>query len=95
MVADESTVTATGLNTIHREGQVRHVQAEKITVKVTPRTGGTPSGKVTVVAGATTVCVIKLTRGKDSCTLGPRKLKPGSYQLTGAYSGARTYARSA
>ena len=58
---------------------------------VKPRAGGTPTGTVTVIAGSTTICVIKLAKGKGSCTLGAKKLKPGSYQLSGTYGGDRIY----
>ena len=34
-------------------------------------------------------------KGKGSCTLGAKTLKPGNYQLSGVYSGDRTYGGSA
>jgi hypothetical protein len=39
--------------------------------------------------------VIELARAKGSCTLTAKKLKPGSYRLTGIYGGDRTYDGSA
>jgi len=94
-VADESTATATTLKLSAATVKYGHEQSEKLSVSVHPRTGGTAGGKVTVIAGATTICVIKLASGKGSCRLTAKKLKPGSYRLTGIYSGDRTYDGSA
>jgi Bacterial Ig-like domain (group 3) len=94
-LADESTATATSLKLSAATIKFGHEQSEKLSVTVHPRTGGTPSGTVTVIAGSTTICVIKLAKGKGSCTLGAKTLKPGSYQLTGTYGGDRTYDGSA
>jgi len=77
-----------------RNGKFGQEQKENITVKVGGRAGGTPGGKVTVLAGARTVCVIKLAGGKGSCKLGAKALKPGHYQLTAAYGGSQTYVGS-
>lgn len=94
-VADESTATSTTLKLSAATVRFGHEQAEKLTVVVKPRTGGTPTGKVTVAAGKTTLCTIKLAHGKGSCTLAAKRLKPGKYRLTGAYDGDRSYAGSA
>jgi Bacterial Ig-like domain (group 3) len=69
-------------------------QAELFTVQVAPATSGTPTGNVTVKAGATAVCTIILTNGTGNCTLTPRQLARGSYQITATYNGDTTYARS-
>ena len=45
-------------------------------------------------AGATAVCTIILTNGTDNCTLTPRQLARGSYQITATYNGDTTYAKS-
>jgi hypothetical protein len=95
MVSDESTATVTSLKLSAATIKFGHEQSEKLSVTVHPRTGGTPSGKVTVIAGSTTICVIKLAKGKGACTLGAKTLKPGSYRLTGIYGGDRTYGGSA
>jgi hypothetical protein len=94
MVADESTVTATSLGLSAAKIRFGHEQAEKISVKVTGRTGGTPGGKVTVKAGSAAICVITLTHGKGSCAPAARKLRPGSYHVTAVYGGSGTYAGS-
>ena len=95
LVADESSVTATHLALSVSKVRYGHEQAEKLSVKVQPRTGGTPSGKVTVLASGTALCLIKLAKGTGSCTLPATKLKPGSYRLTGVYGGDRHYNGSA
>jgi Bacterial Ig-like domain (group 3) len=69
-------------------------QAELFTVQVTPATSGTPTGNVTVKAGATAVCTIILTNGTGNCTLTPRQLARGSYQITATYNGDTTDAKS-
>jgi hypothetical protein len=94
-LADESTATTTALGLSGARIKFGHEQSEKLSVKVEPRTGGTPSGKVTMLAGGTKICAIKLAAGKGSCALSARQLKPGSYQLTAAYGGSQAYAGSA
>jgi Bacterial Ig-like domain (group 3) len=71
-----------------------HEQAERISVKVKPRTSGTPTGKVTIKAGSVTVCVAKLKGGKGSCSPGATKLNPGVHHLTASYGGDATFAGS-
>jgi hypothetical protein len=93
-LADESTATSTALGLSAATVRFGHEQAEKVSVKVSPRTGGTPSGAVAVRAGGKTVCVIKLAGGKGSCLLAAKALKPGRYQLTAGYGGSKTYAGS-
>ena len=87
----------TGTSLALSAGRVRfgHERAERLSVKVTPRTGGTPGGKVTVKAGSRTLCVIRLAHGKGGCTLAAKQLRPGSYRLTARYGGDASYAGSA
>src|SRR5262249_41239796 len=47
-IAERSPATATSLALSARRITAGHEQAERLTVKVTPRTGGTPAGKVTI-----------------------------------------------
>jgi hypothetical protein len=93
-VSTSSPVTNTGLTLSTGKVRVGQEQKETISVKVSPRTGGTPSGTVTVRAGARAICAIKLTRGAGSCQLGAKQLKPGHYRITAAYGGSQTYAGS-
>jgi hypothetical protein len=77
-------------------------QAARVSVSVTAR-GSTPGavavGKVTVRAGSLTVCVIKLTaatgKAAGGCTLTPRELKPGTYQIVATYPGSSPFQSSA
>ena len=70
-------------------------QTETLTATVTPATGGTPTGNVTVKSGSRTVCTITLASATGQCTLTGSQLVPGSYPLTATYSGDDTYATSA
>ena len=69
-------------------------QAELFTVQVDPATSGTPTGNVTVKAGAVAVCTIILTSGTGNCSLTATQLRRGIYQITATYNGDRTYAAS-
>jgi hypothetical protein len=94
-VTDKSTVTSTVLAMSAARARSGHEQAVRITVRVASRTGGTPGGHVAVTAGKTTVCLITLKGGQGNCTMGPNKLRPGTYQLLATYRGSTVYARSA
>ena len=91
-ITQEPTRTAVSLSaaraTFGRE------QAERISVRVRPRTGGTPTGKVTIKAGQAVVCTATLTAGRATCSPGATKLRPGVYHLTAGYEGDSTFAAS-
>lgn len=89
----QSTKTSLGLSA----GTVKygHEQAEHLTVSVTPADAGPATGTVTVAAGKTVLCTLKLSSGHASCTLAARKLKAGRYHVTAAYAGAPYFAKSA
>jgi hypothetical protein len=91
-VAKEPTITDLTLSadTIARGSE----QAELFTVQVDPATSGTPTGNVTVKAGAVAVCTIILTSGTGNCSLTATQLRRGTYQITATYNGDRTYAAS-
>jgi hypothetical protein len=73
-----------------------HEQSAKVTATVAAKHGpGRPGGTVAVTAGSVTVCVITLKAGTGSCTLAPKKLKPGSYALVARYRGQPEYNGSA
>jgi hypothetical protein len=57
--------------------------------------GSTPTGKVTIKASATTLCVITLKSGKGSCTLSTKKLAVGTRHLVATYSGSTDFDGSA
>jgi hypothetical protein len=71
-----------------------HEQSERLTVRVVPRFSGAPAGTVTVRAGSTVVCAIKLASGAGSCTLTASKLVAGSYQLVASYPGSVSFVAS-
>ena len=95
MVSDESSVTATGLSLSTAKARFGHEQGEKISVKVSPQYRRHPRWKGHRQSRARNALRDQAARGKDSCALAPKKLKPGSYQLTAIYSGDRTYHGSA
>jgi hypothetical protein len=73
-----------------------HEQSARVSVTVTAKHGpGIPGGAVTVTAGSVTVCVITLKAGTGSCTLAPKRLKPGRYALVARYRGQPEYSGSA
>jgi hypothetical protein len=95
VTADRSAVTATILALSAGRARFGSERAERISVKVTPRTGGTAGGKIIVKAGSRVICLIRLAGGKGSCTLPAKKLRPGRYRITAGYGGSGTYAGSA
>jgi len=70
-------------------------QSERLSVAVAPQFGGIPAGTVTIKAGSRTLCAVTLKSGKGSCTLTPKELKPGTYQLTASYPGGTDFTGSA
>ena len=92
-IAAQPTTTALTLSA----GKVRagHEQAEHLTVRVKPRTSGTPADQVTIKAGTTTLCKITLSHATGGCTLSKNKLRPGTYHLTASYAGTTRFAGSA
>jgi hypothetical protein len=68
-----------------------HEQREHLTVTVSPRYTGVPSGKVAILAGPATVCRLTLRRGSASCTLSSHKFRPGSYRLHAHYDGSSAF----
>ena len=65
-------------------------QDEQFTATVTGD-GGTPTGTVTVSAGATTVCTIALVGGTGSCAPTAEQIPVGTVTLSAAYSGDDTF----
>ncbi len=68
-----------GAVTFGREG------SERLSVVVTPRYAGPATGTVTLTAGRTTVCVIRLSKGAGACRPSAYKLRPGTYHLVARY----------
>ncbi len=68
-------------------------QTEQLTVRVSAASG-TPSGTVTVKAGAKVLCTIGLKSGKGACALAAKKLGPGSYSLIASFHGSTHFIAS-
>ena len=67
-------------------------QVEHVSVTVSPEfASSTPTGLVTVKESMSTVCVIRLTSDKGSCTLSANKLPPGIYHLVATYGGSTDF----
>jgi hypothetical protein len=64
-----------------------HEHSERLSVTVLPQYAGIPAGKVTIKAGAATLCVITLHSAKGACRLAASELRPGIHRLTAAYRG--------
>jgi hypothetical protein len=70
-------------------------QSEQLSVHVAPKYSGVPAGTVTVHAGGTVVCTVKLASGAGSCRLAAQALAPGSYHLVASYGGGTDFDNSA
>jgi Bacterial Ig-like domain (group 3) len=68
-------------------------QAERVSVTVSA-VSGTPAGTVTITAGPTPVCTIRLASGEGSCTLPATKFAPGAVLLTASYALSAGFAPS-
>ena len=67
-------------------------QAERLSIRVLPEYPGlTPTGTVTVKSPGRTLCRIRLSSGKGSCRLSPKRLKVGSYHLRATYKGGTNF----
>lgn len=72
-----------------------HENAERLSVTVSPQYHGTPGGRVTVKAGATTLCVITVRAGAGGCVLTARQLRAGTYPAVASYGGSASFKGSA
>ena len=70
-----------------------HEQTEKLSVTVAATTPS-PSGTVTVLWRGVTICRITLAKAGGSCTLTPKQLPPGSYNLVAKYTGDANFTGS-
>jgi hypothetical protein len=84
-VVKANTATALRLSASHVPyGQE---QREKLTVRVSPRYAGRPSGTVRIRWRGVTVCVITLSKDTGTCKLPAKLLAPGTRNLVAAYQG--------
>lgn len=87
-VVSAPAATSTTLALSAAKAKFGHEQAERLTATVSAQAAGTPTGKVTFLAGKAAVCVATLSAsGKATCTLKASQLKPGIYHLTASYGG--------
>jgi hypothetical protein len=91
-ITQEPTRTAVALSTA--KATFGREQAERISVRVRPRTSGTPTGQVTIKSGSTVVCAATLMDGKATCSPRATTLRPGADRLTASYAGDSTFAAS-
>jgi hypothetical protein len=69
-------------------------EAEHVKVTVSAK-AGTPTGSVTVTAGAAAICKITLKAGTGSCALPAVRFAPGPVKVAASYGGAPGFGRSA
>ena len=70
-------------------------QVELMSVQVSPEfPAPTPTGKVTISAGKSTLCVLALLSGKGSCGLTSKEFKAGTYHIVATYGGSFKFAGS-
>ncbi|HUD39422.1 MAG TPA: Ig-like domain-containing protein, partial [Streptosporangiaceae bacterium] len=62
-------------------------QTERVSVRVSPHTSGSPTGTVTVKHGSATVCTITLASAAGSCAVPATKLGAGKPTVTAVYEG--------
>ena len=91
IVAAESPAGSAALATNVATVKFGQEQSAKLAINVKPQTGGTPAGEVTINAGQKTLAVVTLKRGKATWTFPPKKLPPGTYQLTASYASSNGY----
>jgi hypothetical protein len=87
-VLQRSTAAATATSAALSTAQLTYgdEQAEKVTATVRATTPA-PTGTITVTAGGTALCTIKLASGTGSCTLPVAGLAPGKATLNAHYAG--------
>ena len=87
--------TRTGLRLSVARVTFRHEQVEHFMVSVSPTySGTTPTGRVTISAYGTRLCVTWLRSGKGSCTLPAKKLHAGGYRIVASYGGSADFSGS-
>jgi hypothetical protein len=91
-VADESTAASATLTVSAAKVNYGQEQAGRVTITVTPRTGGTPAGTVTVKAGSAKLMTLTLNAaGAAALNLPAKALKVGTYQLTASYASSNGF----
>jgi hypothetical protein len=91
IVSAESPAASAALARNTATVQFGHEQSERLTITIKPETGGTPTGNVTIKAGQRTLATVPLTSGQATWTMPAKKLRPGTYRLTGTYTSSNGY----
>jgi hypothetical protein len=91
IVSAESPTASAALARTTATVQFGHEQSERLTISVKPEAGGTPAGDVTIKAGQRTLATVPLTSGQATWTMPAKKLRPGTYRLTGTYTSSNGY----
>jgi hypothetical protein len=86
--------TRTALRLSARTVNSPHERAERLSVLVTPQYAGLVTGTVTVTAGRTTICVIRLNNDAGACRLSRRQLRPGAYRLVARFGRTTDFSSS-
>ena len=87
--------TSTGFSPSVAHVAYRHQTTERFHVEVTPEfSGATPTGRVVISTGSTSICSITLTNGSGSCKLRQKQLARGKYHLLATYQGDTNTNRS-
>jgi hypothetical protein len=71
-----------------------HEQAERVSVNVDDVFGSVPTGTVTIKAGKSVACTIKLKARKGSCTVPSTRFGPGTIGVTAFYGGGISFQTS-
>lgn len=91
IVSVESPASSAALARNTSTVQFGHEQSLRLTINVKPETGGTPAGDVTIKAGQRILATVPLTSGQVTWTMPAKKLRPGTYRLTGTYTSSNGY----
>ena len=87
----ETVTTLRSTNEVLRYGSEQY---ETFSVSVSALGSGTPSGKVSIKSGSTTLCKISLAGGAGSCSPKATGLKEGTYSVAAIYAGSSQYGAS-
>jgi hypothetical protein len=82
--------TTTGLGLSAKSVTYGHEKGLKFSARVYATYGGTPAGRVTISDGRKSVCTIKLSKARGSCSVPANTTIPvGTYKVTASYNGNR------
>ena len=96
-IVERSVHTATATTTTERDAKVAYGNEgdERFSVKVTAGSAGTPTGRVIIASGSTTLCQFTLVSGTGSCAPASTRLPAGPVKVTTTYRGSFVFGVSA